>query len=103
MGVPVVTLPGERAASRQTLGFLRAIGLPELAAASADAYVQIAAALAAERPRLEAFRQDLRPRMAASPLCDGAAFTRHLEAAYRTMWQSWCQTAAPAPLQQSAA
>jgi predicted O-linked N-acetylglucosamine transferase (SPINDLY family) len=27
--------------------------------------------------------------MRGSPLCDGAAFTRHLEAAYRDMWQRW--------------
>jgi hypothetical protein len=27
--------------------------------------------------------------MRASPLCDGMAFTRHLEAAYRDMWQRW--------------
>jgi predicted O-linked N-acetylglucosamine transferase (SPINDLY family) len=92
MGVPVVTLPGRRAVSRQTLGFLRVIGLPELAAASADDYVRIASSLAPDLPRLAAIRRTLRQRMADSPLCDGAAFTRNLEAAYRTMWQAWCAT-----------
>jgi predicted O-linked N-acetylglucosamine transferase (SPINDLY family) len=28
--------------------------------------------------------------MAGSPLLDFAGFTRHLEAAYRQMWQRWC-------------
>ena len=93
MGVPMVTLPGTRAVSRQTLGFLRAIGLPELAAASADEYVRIASSLAADMPRLAALRETLRERMASSPLCDGPAFTRDLEAAYRTMWQAWCEKA----------
>jgi predicted O-linked N-acetylglucosamine transferase (SPINDLY family) len=97
MGLPVVTLPGIRAVSRQTLGFLRVLGLTELAAASADDYVRIAASLAADRPRLAAMRQTLRQRMAASPLCDGAAFTRTLEAAYRTMWQAWCSNRSPSP------
>jgi predicted O-linked N-acetylglucosamine transferase (SPINDLY family) len=92
MGVPVVTLPGTRAVSRQTLGFLQVVGLPELVAASADDYVRIASSLAADRPRLAVIRQTLRQRMAGSPLCDGAAFTRNLEAAYRTMWQAWCAT-----------
>jgi protein O-GlcNAc transferase len=94
MNVPVVTLPGSRAVSRQTQGFLRAIGLPELVASSADDYVRITTDLAADRPRLAELQRTLRRRMAASPLCDGYVFTRNLEAAYRTMWQSWCETAA---------
>lgn len=94
MGVPVVTLPGRRAVSRQTLSFVRAIGMPELAAASADEYVQIATALATDQPRLADLRRTLRRRMAASRLCDAYVFTRNLEAAYRTMWQKWCQKAA---------
>jgi predicted O-linked N-acetylglucosamine transferase (SPINDLY family) len=96
MGVPVITLPGKRAVSRQTLGFLRGIGLPELAASSADEYVRIATELATDQPRLTELRRTLRRRMAASPLCDGYAFTRNLEAAYRTMWENWCQKAASA-------
>jgi predicted O-linked N-acetylglucosamine transferase (SPINDLY family) len=96
MGVPVVTLPGNRAVSRQTLGFLRAIGMPELAASSADEYVRIATELAADQPRLADLRRTLRRQMAASPLCDAYVFTRNLEAAYRTMWENWCEKAANA-------
>jgi predicted O-linked N-acetylglucosamine transferase (SPINDLY family) len=91
MGVPVVTLPGIGAPSRQTLGFLQVLGLSEWAAASPADYVRIAAALAADRERLGDLRQSLRPRMAVSPLCDGLAFTRNLEAAYRDMWRRWCR------------
>jgi protein O-GlcNAc transferase len=39
----------------------------------------------------------LRPRMAASPLCDGALFTPTLEAAYRRMWTQWRPDEAGAP------
>jgi len=39
---------------------------------------------------LAKLRQGLRPRMAASPLCDAASLTRDLEAAYLTMWKDWC-------------
>jgi len=28
--------------------------------------------------------------MQASPLMDGAAFARGIEAAYRQMWRTWC-------------
>jgi hypothetical protein len=37
------------------------------------------------------FRGSLRGRLRASPLCDGAAFTRGLETAYREMWRRWCE------------
>ena len=87
MGVPLVTLPGPGAASRQTEGFLRALGLTAWVAASPADYVRVAAALAAEAPES---RARLRRRMADSPLCDGPGFARGLEAAYRAMWRRWC-------------
>ena len=90
MGVPVVTLPGERPASRQTLGFLQTLGLDELVADSEADYVRIASGLAADPARRAELRRELRPRMAASPLCDGARFAAALEAAFRRMWRGWC-------------
>jgi protein O-GlcNAc transferase len=75
----VVTWPQSRVVSRQTHGFLRAIGLPELSAANGDDYVRIAVELARDQDRLVALRQGLRERMRASPLCDVAGFTRNLE------------------------
>ncbi|HEY4030023.1 MAG TPA: tetratricopeptide repeat protein [Caulobacteraceae bacterium] len=91
MGVPVVTLPQDRIASRQTLAFLHGLGLDELAAESEDDYVRIAAALAADVARRAELRQTLRPRMAAAPMNDAKVFARGLEAAYRQMWQRWCE------------
>ena len=90
MGVPIVTLRGHRTVSRQTLGLLSQLGLTELVADSPQHYVELAAALAADLPALAAMRAALRPRMAASPLCDAGSFTRGLEAAYRAMWRAWC-------------
>ncbi len=98
MGVPVVTLPQDRFASRQTLGFLRTLGLDDLAATSPEDYVAIAAALSADVVRRETLRATLRPRMAASALCDAKAFTTSLEAAYRQMWRRWCAGLEPAGL-----
>ena len=90
MGVPVVTWPRQNAPSRQTLGFLQAIGKPEWAASSPEDYVRIAAALAADASQRAELRRQLRPLMAASPLCDAPLFTRRLEAAYRQIWRRWC-------------
>jgi protein O-GlcNAc transferase len=90
MGVPVVTLAGDRHAARVGASMLTRVGLSDLVAASPQAYVEAAARLAADRPALARLRADLRNRIANSPLCDGHRFTRQLEAAYRTMWREWC-------------
>ncbi len=94
MGVPVVTLRGERHAARVGASLLGQAGLPDLIAGAADDYVAIASALAADPKRLAGLRFSLRRRVMASPLCDGKSFARNMEATYRTMWQRWC-TAAP--------
>jgi len=85
MGVPVVTLAGDRAASRYGASLLSQVGLDDLIAGNADELVEVAAALAADRDRLAALRRGLRDRMRASPLCRPAPFTRALEEAYRGM------------------
>jgi predicted O-linked N-acetylglucosamine transferase (SPINDLY family) len=90
MGVPVVTLAGARACGRYGLTLLSAVGLSEAIAATAEDFIGKAAALAADPDRLADWRRTLRPRMAASPLCDATAFARTMEAAYRTAWQAWC-------------
>ncbi|MCC7017488.1 MAG: tetratricopeptide repeat protein [Rhodospirillales bacterium] len=91
MGVPVVTLPGETFASRHSASHLANAGHPELIAGDADGYVAIARRLASDLDALAALRAALRPRMAASPVCDGAAYARNLESAYRAMWRAWCR------------
>ena len=54
--------------------------------------------LAADPVRRADLRRTLRPRMAASPLTDGAQFTPDLEAAYRQMWRRWCAGEAPSAI-----
>ena len=90
MGVPVVTLRGDRHTARVGASLLGQAGLAELIAGSAGDYVAIASALAADPERLAGLRSSLRRRMMASPLCDGKSFARNMEAAFRTMWQRWC-------------
>ena len=70
MGVPVVTLRGDRHAGRVGASLLTQIGLTDLIANSVEEYVEIAVALAGDPARLNDLRHSLRPRMAASPLCD---------------------------------
>lgn len=89
MGVPVVSLKGDRVLGRYGGAFLESVGLPELAADDLDSYVERAAGLAEDTVKLAALRATLRQRMASSRLCNGPAFARAVEGAYRRMWRSW--------------
>jgi protein O-GlcNAc transferase len=90
MGVPVITLRGHRHAGRVGASLLTRIGLTDLIAHSIEEYVEIAVALAGNSGRLDDLRRALRPRMAASTICDERAFACKMEAAFRSMWQHWC-------------
>ena len=87
MGVPVVTLGGERFCARHAVTHLASAGLPALAVADKDAYVAMAAALVSDGQALATLRAGLRERLRASPALDGVRFTRALEAAFGAMWQ----------------
>jgi predicted O-linked N-acetylglucosamine transferase (SPINDLY family) len=87
MGVPVVTLAGRTHHARVGVSLLRNAGLGALVAADGDEYVRLAAALAADPPRLAHLRATLRESLRRSPLLDAVGFTRGLDAAYRTMLQ----------------
>jgi protein O-GlcNAc transferase len=89
MGVPVVTLRGDRFVGRVGESVLTTLGLGELVAASPAAYLSTTIDLAADVTRLAALRAELRQRLVASPLCDARAFARDLESAFRAMWQAW--------------
>jgi protein O-GlcNAc transferase len=87
MGVPVITWPGERYAGRHAMSHLGQAGLDDWICADGDAYVARAVAAAGDLPALAALRGGLRARLGASPLLDGAGFTRRLEQLYRALWQ----------------
>lgn len=90
MGVPTLTLPGATTPSRSAASLMAEIGLAEYVASGTADWLDRAAALDSERPRLAALRTELRTRMHASPLMDGPRFARSLEQAYRQMWRQWC-------------
>lgn len=91
MGVPVVSLIGERNLGRAGLSLLGNVGLRDLAVDSVDAYLDTAVRLAMDQTRLATLRASLRCWMQASPLLDAEGFTRKLEAAFRGMWVDWCR------------
>jgi protein O-GlcNAc transferase len=93
MGVPVVTLIGDRHSGRVGLDLLMRVGLVELAAPDAEGYVRVAVKLARDLPALAKLRQNLRKTVKDSPLCDAKRFTHEFETALREMWRQWCASA----------
>lgn len=90
MGVPVVTLSGDRHASRVGDAILSRVGLSELVARSKQEYIDIAVSLAGDLIRIQQIRISMRDKLEASPLCDGIRMARELEDAYRQVWKKWC-------------
>jgi predicted O-linked N-acetylglucosamine transferase (SPINDLY family) len=90
MGVPVVSLIGDRHASRVGLSLLTAIGHAEWAAENEDAYIEIAVTLAQDRVTRQSLRKSLRSEVSASILCDHSGQTTRFEAALRQTWSEWC-------------
>ena len=85
MGVPVVTLKGDRFGSRYGASLVTAGGCADLIAESPEEYIEIAARLAGDLPRLRHLRQDLRRMSIDHGLGDSTLFARRLENAYREM------------------
>ncbi len=91
MGVPVLTLKGDRFIGHQGETILHSAGLPDWIAGSEDDYIAKAIAFAGDTQRLAALRAQLRQRVLASPLFDAPRFARNLEGALRGMWRAWCE------------
>jgi predicted O-linked N-acetylglucosamine transferase (SPINDLY family) len=91
MGVPVVTVPGEVYMSRQSLSMLRTVGVEETIAHDVADYVERAVALAQDLAWLRTLRAELRPRMAASPLCDQPRFVGRFLPLMQDVWRTRCR------------
>lgn len=90
MGVPVLTLSGDRHATRVGASILSCLGLERFIAVGEDDYAARAAQLASELDYLAHIRAGLRDTLTRSVLCDGKKFTGILEEAYRALWRRWC-------------
>lgn len=90
MGVPVLTMRGDRLVSRVGATILHNAGLDSLIASSETEYIEKAVELGRNPAAVAEMRAGMRSRLAASTLCDTAGFTRKLENAYRDIWRRWC-------------
>jgi len=88
MGVPVVTLAGERPYSRSGASILGALDLEGWVAGSPKAYVALAVRHARDPAALDSLRAGLRERLQGSPLMDGAAQARAVESAFERLGEA---------------
>ena len=85
MGVPVITLRGERHAGRVGASILSRMGLEELVAENRDQYAEIGIKLTQDISVLENRRAGLRSHLQSSVLCDGKSFARNMEESFQSL------------------
>ena len=89
MGVPVLSLRGDRFLSRTAGSIAHNAGLLDWIGADEDDYVTKAVARTENLEHLAALRARLRQQVIASPLFDAPRFARNFEAALWGMWQRY--------------
>lgn len=90
MGVPVVTLTGDRFCGRHATAHLRAAGQPQWVAKTEQEFVQIATSLANDVQGLTNERRTLRKATLSSSLCDLDTFTNTFFGVLRDEWRAFC-------------
>ncbi|MCH6255867.1 tetratricopeptide repeat protein [Puniceicoccaceae bacterium K14] len=90
MGVPVLTLEGDRHVSRVGASLMSAVGLEDWVAESSEHFVANAWEKAKNLETLEGVRLGLRDRMKASELMDSPGFASKFGDALRDIWVRYC-------------
>lgn len=83
IGVPVVSLYGERRSSRFGLSILTNAGVGELAVPTPKEYVERAVALASDWDLLDVLHKNLRTMLENSPAMDAEGYVREIEGKYK--------------------
>ena len=89
MGVPVITLLGDRHVGRVGASILTNVGLTDFIANDINDYIELAAKMSANTKYLKEIREGLRERMQSSPLCDGLSFAGDVEEVYQNIWSKY--------------
>ena len=89
MGVPVLSLHGDRFLSLSAKSIAHHAGLLDWVAVDKEDYVSKAVAFVSNLERLAALRNGLRKQVLASPLFDAPRFARNFEEALWGMWQTY--------------
>jgi len=89
MGVPVITLLGDRHVGRVGASILTNVGLKDFIVQDINRYIKVAVEMAANTNYLKKLRANLRVRMQSSPLCNGISFAGDVESSYLNIWNEY--------------
>ena len=89
MGLPVITLVGDRHNSRFGYSLLHNMGLDELCTFSEEEYIQKAIDLANDWDKVRDYHLTLRRRMEISPIMNDVIYMGEVEAAYEKIFHAW--------------
>ena len=95
VGLPLLTRKGEAFAGRIAASLLHAAGISELITSNLEEYQAFALKLARDQALLAEIKAKLFDHRHTYPLFDTVRFSRHIEAAYTTMWETWQRGEAP--------
>lgn len=85
MGVPVISIEGNKWASRFAASSLKAIGHPELIANDFDSYIKLAVELAAKPERIQNYKTQLRQDISNSKM----ALDKYIKNFEHAIWDIW--------------
>ena len=88
-GLPILTCMGESFASRVAASLLNAIELPELITTTQEQYEARAIELATNPEKLKAIKYKLERNRLTTALFDTTRFTKHIQAAYKQMYERY--------------
>ncbi|HEX7923105.1 MAG TPA: tetratricopeptide repeat protein [Bradyrhizobium sp.] len=94
-GLPVLTQSGKTFAGRVAASLLSAVGLPKLIAQTTEEYERLAIQLATCPDVLAGIKAALAQNRTTAPLFDTVLYARHIEAAYRLMYERYRAGLAP--------
>lgn len=90
MGVPTITIAGDTWVYRSGVATYVNINCEELIAQSKEEAVRKTVELANDLARLKNYRETMRSKLLASPICDNKQYARDFEQAFSYMWKNFC-------------
>ena len=88
MGVPVISMRGDRHGNRMAYSILKNVGVEELAVSNLNEYIQRAIYLANDKDLLQVLHKNLRTMFQNSPLTDAKNYVREVEEIYLQVFQA---------------
>ena len=90
-GLPMLTYLGDTPQSRVCASFCHAAGVPQQVVATKQEYFERAVYLANNKKELHNIQQQLLTNLPESKLFNQPLYVKHLEQAYKLMWDDFCQ------------